>query len=167
MRKWIQTRLLFHLLHHHYYLAPTINRLGHTLIIRNIIVNEARSSFYSELILQKVWRQADRYISKCVRCGVIHSVVSDFGTPWTESCQAPLAMEFSRQECIPFSKGSSWPRDQTWVSYTAQSFLTIYVRYTHLSFFLSCIQGRHCHLSKFHVLVYCIGVFLSGLLHSV
>ena len=34
---------------------------------------------------------------------------------------------------------------------------------------LSCIQGRHCHLSKFHiyVLVYCIGVFLSGLLHSV
>ena len=43
------------------------------------------------------------------------------------------------------------------------------VRYTHLSFLLSCIQGRHCHLSKFHiyVLVYCIGVFLSGLLHSV
>ena len=28
---------------------------------------------------------------------------------------------------------------------------------------------RHCHLPKFHiyVLVYCIGVFLSGLLHSV
>ena len=43
------------------------------------------------------------------------------------------------------------------------------VRYAHLSFLLSCIQGHHCHLSKFHiyVLVYCIGVFLSGLLHSV
>ena len=43
------------------------------------------------------------------------------------------------------------------------------VRYTHLSLSLSCIQGRHCHLPKFHiyVLVYCIGVFLSGLLHSV
>ena len=41
--------------------------------------------------------------------------------------------------------------------------------YTAVSFFLSCIQGHHCHLSKFHiyVLVYCIGVFLSGLLHSV
>ena len=41
--------------------------------------------------------------------------------------------------------------------------------YTSVSFFLSCIQGRHCHLSKVHiyVLVYCIGVFLSGLLHSV
>ena len=44
------------------------------------------------------------------------------------------------------------------------------VRYTHLCLFLLfCIQGHHCHLSKFHiyVLVYCIGVFLSGLLHSV
>ena len=41
--------------------------------------------------------------------------------------------------------------------------------YTSVSFFLSCIQGSHCHLSKFHiyVLVYCIDVFLSGLLHSV
>ena len=41
--------------------------------------------------------------------------------------------------------------------------------YTSVSFLLSCIQGRHCHLSKFHiyVLVYCIGVFLSDLLHSV
>ena len=41
--------------------------------------------------------------------------------------------------------------------------------YTSLSLLLSCIQGYRYHLSKFHiyVLVYCIGVFLSGLLHSV
>ena len=41
--------------------------------------------------------------------------------------------------------------------------------YTSVSLLLSCIQGHHCHLSKFHiyVLIYCIGVFLSGLLHSV
>ena len=41
--------------------------------------------------------------------------------------------------------------------------------YTSVSLLLSCIQGLHYHLSKFHiyVLVYCIGVFLSGLLHSV
>ena len=41
--------------------------------------------------------------------------------------------------------------------------------YTSLSFLLSRTQGRHYHLSKFHIyaLVYCIGVFLSGLLHSV
>ena len=41
--------------------------------------------------------------------------------------------------------------------------------YTSVSLLLSCIEGYHYHLSKFHiyVLVYCIGVFLSGLLHSV
>ena len=41
--------------------------------------------------------------------------------------------------------------------------------YTSLSLLLSRTQGYHYHLSKFHiyVLVYCIGVFLSGLLHSV
>ena len=41
--------------------------------------------------------------------------------------------------------------------------------YTSVSLLLSHIQGYHHHLSKFHIyaLVYCIGVFLSGLLHSV
>ena len=41
--------------------------------------------------------------------------------------------------------------------------------YTSMSLLLSRIQGYRYHLSKFHiyVLVYCIGVFLSGLLHSV
>ena len=39
----------------------------------------------------------------------------------------------------------------------------------HLCLLLSHIQGYCYHLSKFHIyaLVYCIGVFLSGLLHSV
>ena len=41
--------------------------------------------------------------------------------------------------------------------------------YTSVSLLLSRIQGYHYHLSKFHIytLVYCIGIFLSGLLHSV
>ena len=41
--------------------------------------------------------------------------------------------------------------------------------YTSVFLLLSCIQGYRYHLSKFHIyaLVYCIGVFLSGLLHSV
>ena len=41
--------------------------------------------------------------------------------------------------------------------------------YTSVSLLLSPIQGYRCHLSKFHIyaLVYCIGVFLAGLLHSV
>ena len=41
--------------------------------------------------------------------------------------------------------------------------------YTSVSLLLSRIQGYHYHLSKFHiyVLVYCTGVFLSGLIHSI
>ena len=41
--------------------------------------------------------------------------------------------------------------------------------YTSVSLLLPRIQGYRYHLSKFHIyaLVYCIGVFLSGLLHSV
>jgi len=41
--------------------------------------------------------------------------------------------------------------------------------YTSVSLLLSRIQGYCYHLSKFHIyaLVYCIGVFLSGLLHCV
>ena len=41
--------------------------------------------------------------------------------------------------------------------------------YTSVSLLLSHIQGYRYHLCKFHIyaLVYCIGVFLSGLLHSV
>ena len=41
--------------------------------------------------------------------------------------------------------------------------------YTSVSLLLSHIQDYHYHLSKFHLyaLVYCIGVFLSGLRHSV
>ena len=41
--------------------------------------------------------------------------------------------------------------------------------YTSVFLLLSCISGCHYHLSKFHIyaLIYCIGVFLSGLLHSV
>ena len=41
--------------------------------------------------------------------------------------------------------------------------------YTSVSLLLSHIQGYCYHLSKFHIyaLLYCIGIFLSGLLHSV
>ena len=41
--------------------------------------------------------------------------------------------------------------------------------FTSVSLLRSCIHGYHYHLSKFHIyaLVNCIGVFLSGLLHSV
>ena len=49
--------------------------------------------------------------------------------PWTVACQAPLSMEFSRQEdewvAMPFCRGFSWPRDQTWVFCIAERFFTV------------------------------------------
>ena len=61
---------------------------------------------------------------------------------------------------MPFSQSippSSSPTDSKRLFYTSVSLLP------------SRIQGYCYHLSKFHIyaLVYCIGVFLSGLLHSV
>ena len=45
-----------------------------------------------------------------------HGVTSDsFVTPWTVAHQAPQSMGFPRQP-TSFSRGSSWPRDQTRVS---------------------------------------------------
>jgi len=51
-------------------------------------------------------------------------------TPWTVACQAPLFMEFSRQEywsgvAIPFSRESSRSMNQTEVSCIAGKFVTI------------------------------------------
>ena len=82
------------------------------------------------------------------------------------SCIEPgLAIRFlydiiSWHVLLPFSKiipPSSSPTESKKLFYTSVSLL------------LSRIQDCHYHLSKFHIyaLVYCIGVFLSGLLHSV
>ena len=51
--------------------------------------------------------------------------------PWTVARQTPLSMVFSRQEywewvSSSFSRGSSWPRDQTWVSHIAGRDFTIW-----------------------------------------
>ena len=48
-----------------------------------------------------------------------------FLTPWTVACQAPLPMEFPRQEYwgglpIAYSRGSSQSRDWNWVSCTGR-----------------------------------------------
>ena len=64
----------------------------------------------------------------CV-CVCVHtlSCVQHFVTPWTVALQAPLSMEFSRQEYwsgFPFPSpwGSSWPKDRTCVSCIDGSF---------------------------------------------
>ena len=57
-----------------------------------------------------------------------------FATLWTVASQAPLSMGFSRHSpewllqwvAIPFSRGSSWPWDQTWVFCITGRFFTIW-----------------------------------------
>jgi len=61
---------------------------------------------------------------------VSSSVVTLLVTPWTVAYQAPLSMEFLQAKilewvAIPFSSGSSWLRDQTWISSIADGFLTV------------------------------------------
>ena len=51
----------------------------------------------------------------------MHSLIQLSATPWSVAHQAPLSIEFSRQEywrwvAISYSRGSSWQRDQTSVS---------------------------------------------------
>ena len=67
------------------------------------------------------------YLTSCfllvIRCAMCH--VWPFATPWNVACQAPLSLRCSRQEygveqlewvVIPFSRGSSPPRDWTLIS---------------------------------------------------
>ena len=65
-----------------------------------------------------------------LKMGALHwglcilSCVWLLATPWTVACQGPLSMGFPRQEycsgfAISFSRGSSWPRDRTCLSFVS------------------------------------------------
>ena len=58
--------------------------------------------------------------------GLVTRLCPALVTPWTVAHQAPLSMGFPRQilewVTISFSRGSSWPRDWTWVSCIAGRF---------------------------------------------
>ena len=70
-----------------------------------------------------------------------------FVSPWTVTCHAPLSMGFSMARtvewvAISFSRGSSWARDQTQVSYIAGRFFTNWaIREAHLCFVLFFMPG--------------------------
>ena len=89
--------------------------------------------------------------------------MSDSVTPWTVGHQAPLSMEFSRQEylewvSIPFSKGSSWPRDQTHVSCIADrdSFTVWAIRGVHI-----ILKGNENEIVDFENALTAVFHFLS------
>ena len=70
------------------------------------------------------WKITHSFLWKCSR-----SVTSDSVTQWTAAHQAPLSMEFSRQEYWVGSHSLLqrvfWPRDQTQVSCIAGRFFTV------------------------------------------
>ena len=68
--------------------------------------------------------------------------MSDSATSWTVALQALLSMRFPRQEilewvAISFSRGSSWPRDQTSVSCIGRRILYQWATWETLSGFTS------------------------------
>ena len=72
-----------------------------------------------------------------VSCGQL------FETPWTITHQAPLSMEFSRQESwsglsFPSPGDSSWPRDQTQISCVAGRFFTVWATREALNLLRNC-----------------------------
>ena len=59
------------------------------------------------------------------------SVMPDSANPWTAACQAPLSLRILQARIlewivIPFSRGSSQPRDWTQVPLSARRFFTIW-----------------------------------------
>ena len=69
---------------------------------------------------------------RCKSESVSHSAMSDSAIPWTV-CSLPgssvhgiLQSRILEWVAIPFTRGSSQPRDQTWVSHIASRFFTVW-----------------------------------------
>ena len=102
-------------------------------LVRNLKMLKG-TGFTSNLI-QKLRRGCVRVrVRVCVRTRVCTHVrllsrVRLFATPWSVACQAPLSRGFFLVRilewvAISFARGSSRPRDQTWVSCTVGRFVT-------------------------------------------
>ena len=77
-------------------------------------------------------------------------------TPWTVVCQAPLSMGISRQEYwsglpFPSPRGSSWPKDRTYVSCIAGRFFTaepyVYISYIYTDINILVYSHSKSHLA--------------------
>ena len=60
-------------------------------------------------------------IQTALHSGVLShfSHVQLFVTLWIVACQAPLSMRSLEWVAMPFSRGSSWPKDHSHVSYVS------------------------------------------------
>ena len=87
----------------------------------NVAMAAERQIRWATVLEQRGWAGRDTYTL---------SRVGFFETLWTVAHQAPLhgilQARILERVAIPFSRGSSWPRDQTQVSYIAGRFFTIW-----------------------------------------
>ena len=70
--------------------------------------------------------------------------------PWTVACQASLSVRFPRQEYwsgLPLSRGSSWPRDWTHVSYVDRQVLYYWIPFDQMSGHPVAQSSRHIKLT--------------------
>ena len=87
--------------------------------------------------------------------GLVAKSCPTLASPWTVACQAPLSMEFSRQEYwsgLPFPSPGDLPRNWTPVSYIACRWFTnwaMMIKHTNHSIFLSPLYHAACVLSHF------------------
>ena len=85
--------------------------------------HSVESQYLGCLTHDSVLLSIQQYVQACMLSHF--SRVWLFMTPWTVACQAPLSMGFSGQEywsewvAMTSFRGSSWPRDWTWVSYVS------------------------------------------------
>ena len=96
--------------------------------------------------------------------GLVAKSCPTLATPWTLACQAPLSMGFSRQEywsefAISFSRGSSWPRDQTQISCIAGRCFTLWATRANIKTYniliRNTIKSEHkVKYTKSHWIVY-------------
>ena len=121
-------------------------------------LTESKRLFYTSvsLLLSRIQGYCYHLSSEVVKS---LSHVRLFATPWTVAYQAPPSMGFSRQEYwsgLPLPSPGDLP--DPGIESGSPAFQA--------DALTSEPPGKPFHLSKFHinVLVYCIGVFLSGFL---
>ena len=84
------------------------------------------SSSSSKLLHMIPSNDPPKTLTVAISSSVSRSVLSESETPCTIALQAPLSMaRILEWVAIPFSRGFSRPRDQTWVSCIASKFFTI------------------------------------------